>query len=155
MPRLAGAAAQQLPEPIQQFSDQYCKKTGQRAPENVGEIVRCILDSLALKYRNTVESIAGFMPEKPSAIHVVGGGCQDKLLCKLTSDASGLPVYAGPVEATAIGNISMQAIAAGELSGMSEARELISRSIEMDVYEPTSADKDAWDEAYERFLKLC
>ena len=134
---------------------EYCKKTGQRAPENVGEIVRCILASLALKYRNTVESIAGFMPEKPSAIHVVGGGCQDKLLCKLTSDASGLPVYAGPVEATAIGNISMQAIAAGELSGMSEARELISRSIEMDVYEPTSADKDAWDEAYERFLKLC
>ena len=134
---------------------EYCKKTGQRAPENVGEIVRCILDSLALKYRNTVESIAGFMPEKPSAIHVVGGGCQDKLLCKLTSDASGLPVYAGPVEATAIGNISMQAIAAGALSGMAEARELISRSIEMDVYEPTSADKDAWDEAYERFLKLC
>ncbi len=132
----------------------YCKKTGQRSPESVGEIVRCILDSLALKYRNTVESITAFMPKKPTAIHVVGGGCQDKLLCKLTSDAIGLPVYAGPVEATAIGNISMQAIAAGELSGVSEARELIARSIDLDTYEPATLDKAAWDEAYEKFLKL-
>ncbi len=132
----------------------YCKKTGQRSPESVGEIVRCILDSLALKYRNTVESITAFMPCKPTAIHVVGGGCQDKLLCKLTSDAIGFPVYAGPVEATAIGNISMQAIAAGELKNVSEARELIARSIELDTYEPTIADKDAWDEAYGRFTKL-
>ncbi len=132
----------------------YCKKTGQRAPESVGEIVRCILDSLALKYRNTVESIAAFMPKKPTAIHVVGGGCQDKLLCKLTSDAIGLPVYAGPVEATAIGNISMQAIAAGELKDVSEARELIARSIELDTYEPTMADKTEWDEAYGKFIKL-
>ncbi len=132
----------------------YCKKTGQRAPENVGEIVRCILDSLALKYRNTVESIAAFMPEKPTAIHVVGGGCQDKLLCSLTSDACGLPVYAGPIEATAIGNISMQAIAAGELKDVSEARELIARSIELDTYEPTASDRSAWDEAYGKFVKL-
>ena len=108
----------------------------------------------ALKYRNTVESIAGFMPKKPTAIHVVGGGCQDKLLCALTSDACGLPVYAGPIEATAIGNISMQAIAAGELKNVSEARELIARSIELDTYEPTMADKNAWDEAYEKFVKL-
>ena len=133
---------------------EYCKKTGQRTPESVGEIVRCILDSLALKYRNTVESIAAFMPKKPTAIHVVGGGCQDKLLCKLTSDAIGLPVYAGPIEATAIGNISMQAIAAGELKDVSEARDLISRSIELDTYEPTVSDKAAWDEAYGKFLKL-
>lgn len=133
---------------------EYCKKTGQRAPESVGEIVRCILDSLALKYRNTIESIAGFMPEKPTAIHVVGGGCQDKLLCKLTSDASGLPVYAGPVEATAIGNLSMQAIAAGELANVHEARELISRSVETEIFEPTLSDKAAWDEAYTRFLRL-
>lgn len=133
---------------------EYCKKTGQPVPETVGETVRCILDSLALKYRNTALSIARFMPEKPSAIHVVGGGCQDKLLCKLTADACGLPVYAGPVEATAIGNISMQAIAAGELANVAQARELISRSIEMETFEPTASDKSAWDEAYERYLKL-
>lgn len=132
----------------------FCHKTGQHVPENVGEIIRCILDSLALKYRNTAESISGFMTEKPTAIHVVGGGAQDSLLCQITASATGLPVYAGPVEATAIGNISMQAIAAGKLRNVGEARELISRSFDMKIFEPDKSEKTAVDEAYGRFLEI-
>ncbi len=133
---------------------EYCKETGQSVPESVGETVRCIVDSLSLKYRNTIDAIKQVMPEAPTAIHIVGGGCRDTLLCRLTADACGLPVYAGPVEATAIGNISMQAIAAGELKNMREARELIARSFEVKVYEPDRAEKEAADEAYGRFIKL-
>lgn len=132
----------------------FCRRTGQYVPESVGEIVRCIIDSLALKYRNTAESIAAFMPEKPTAIHVVGGGSQDTLLCRSTASACGLPVCAGPTEATAIGNISSQAIAAGELSGVYEARELILRSFETKIFEPDASEKAEWDDAYCRFLAL-
>ena len=133
---------------------EFCRETNQPVPESEGEFVRCILDSLALKYRETVENIAAFTPKAPAAIHIVGGGSQDKLLCRAASDACGLPVYAGPVEATAIGNICAQAIALGELKDLSEARDLVSRSFELTTYEPDASEKAAWDEAYERFKKL-
>ena len=87
---------------------EFCRETNQPVPESEGEFVRCILDSLALKYRETVENIAAFTPKAPAAIHIVGGGSQDKLLCRAAADACGLPVYAGPVEATAIGNLKVQ-----------------------------------------------
>jgi len=134
---------------------EYCKQTGQTAPETEGEFVRCILDSLALRYRCTVEDIAALTGDKPSAVNIVGGGTQDKLLCQLTADACGLDVVAGPVEATAIGNICMQAIAHGELANMREAREVVSASFETDHYAPSTAGKAAYDEAYEKFKSLC
>ena len=133
---------------------EYCQKTGQPIPEKEGEIVRCILDSLALRYRCTVEDIAALTGEKAEAVNIVGGGTQDKLLCQLTADACGLDVVAGPVEATAIGNICVQAIAAGELANMKEAREVVANSFEVENYSPTKEGKAAYDAAYEKFLAL-
>ncbi len=132
----------------------YCRMTGQPVPETEGETVRCILDSLALRYRCTVEAIAELTGNRAEAVNIVGGGTQDKLLCQLTADACGLDVIAGPVEATAIGNICMQAIAAGELANMSEAREVVAASFDTEHYTPSAEGKKAFDAAYEKFLKL-
>jgi len=133
---------------------EYCKKTGQPIPEKEGEFVRCILDSLSLRYRATVENIAELTGEKPTAVNIVGGGTQDKLLCQLTSDACGLEVVAGPVEATAIGNICVQAIAAGEIANMKEAREVVANSFDVEYYKPNTEAKTMIDEAYGKFCEL-
>lgn len=133
---------------------EYCKNTKQPVPENEGEIVRCILDSLSMRYRATVENITELTGEKPTAVNIVGGGTQDKLLCQLTADACGLDVVAGPVEATAIGNICVQAIAAGELANMKEAREVVANSFDVEYYKPNLAVKDQVDDTYGRFCKL-
>ena len=138
-----------MPEKIREF----CRITGQHVPETVGEVVRCIYESLALKYRYTVESIDKLLNKKTTMINVVGGGTKDKFLSQMTADACGIPVCAGPEEATAIGNLMMQAIAAGEVKDLSEAREVVANSFELKHYEPTS-DRAAWDAAYEKFCKL-
>lgn len=132
---------------------EYCKKTGQRVPENEGQIVRTIMESLALRYRATAEGIAELRGKPATAIHIVGGGTKDTFLCRLTADACGIPVAAGPVEATSIGNLCMQLVGKGELTGLAEARELVRRSFDTTVYEPT-ADRAAYDEAYSRFCKV-
>ncbi len=132
---------------------EYCKKTGQRVPENEGQIVRTIMESLALRYRATAEGIAQLRGKPARAIHIVGGGTKDTFLCRLSADACGIPVVAGPVEATSIGNLCMQLIGKGELSGLAEARELVRRSFETTVYEPAT-DRAAFEEAYDRFCKL-
>lgn len=138
-----------MPERVREF----CRKTGQPVPETVGEVVRCIYESLALKYRKTAESIEKLMGRNAKVIHVVGGGTKDKFLSQMTADACGIPVAAGPEEATAIGNLMMQAIAAGEVKDLAQARQIIAASFELKHYEPT-ADRAMWDEAYERFCKL-
>ena len=132
---------------------EYCKKTGQRVPENEGQIVRTIMESLALRYRATAEGIAELRGKPAAAIHIVGGGTKDTFLCRLTADACGIPVVAGPVEATSIGNLCMQLVGKGELTGLAEARELVRRSFDTTVYKPT-ADRAAYDEAYVRFCKV-
>ncbi len=137
-----------MPAAIQAF----CRNTGQSAPETKGEIIRTVLEGLALKYRWVMEKLAILLDRKFSALHIVGGGSQNRLLCQFAADATQLPVIAGPVEATAIGNIAVQAIATGHLASLAEARQLIRRSFEVTVYEPENSA--AWDEAYERFLKL-
>ena len=138
-----------MPEKICEF----CRQTGQPVPETVGEVVRCIYESLALKYRKTAESIEALMGRKAKVIHVVGGGTKDKFLSQMTADACGIPVAAGPEEATAIGNLMMQAIAAGEVADLKQARQIIAASFELKKYEPT-ADRSMWDEAYGRFCAL-
>lgn len=138
-----------MPEKIRAF----CKKTGQHVPESVGEVVRCIYESLALKYRYTVEGIQSLRGKKATAINVVGGGTKDKFLSQMTADACGLPVCAGPEEATAIGNLMMQIMAAGEIHTLAEARQIVADSFELKYYQPT-ADRAAWDEAYGAFCKL-
>ena len=114
--------------------------------------MRCILESLALKYRSTVDMIDELSGERLPSINVVGGGTQEKQLMQFTANACGRPVTAGPVEATALGNIVAQAIASGEIRDIWQGREIISNSFEMNSYEPK--DIAAWDEAYERFKKI-
>lgn len=138
-----------MPEKIRD----YCRMTGQPVPESVGEVVRCIYESLALKYRYTVETIVKLQGKPANMINVVGGGTKDKFLSQMTADACGIPVCAGPEEATAIGNLVMQAIAQGEIKDLAQAREVVANSFEMKHYQPC-AEREAWDEAYERFCKL-
>ena len=138
-----------LPKAIRE----YCKKTGQHVPENEGEIVRAIFDSLALRYKWSVEAIDDMKGKRIPFINIVGGGTKEAPLCQLCADACERPVYAGPVEATAIGNIAVQAISSGEIKDLSEAREVVRNSFEIDHYEP-KGDKAMWDDAYAKFLKL-
>ena len=123
-----------MPEKVREF----CRRTGQHVPESVGEVVRCIYESLSLKYRQTAESIETLMGRKAKVIHVVGGGTKDHFLSQMTADACGIPVAAGPEEATAIGNLMMQAIAAGEVANLKEARQIIAASFDLKHYEPSS-----------------
>ena len=132
----------------------YCRETGQFVPQTKGEIVRCILESLAMRYRYTVECIDEMCGERIPAINIVGGGTKEEQLSQFAATACGRPVYAGPVEATAIGNIAAQAIALGAIKDMWEAREIIANSFEIKEYQPEADKKAAWDEAYGRFLKL-
>lgn len=131
---------------------EFCKKTGQHVPETKGEIVRCIFDSLAMCYRSTAEKIDEITGHRAPFINIVGGGTKEVPLCKLTADACGRPVYTGPVEATALGNIAVQAIAAGEIKDVKQAREVIANSFEISYFEPH--DTAMWDEGYERFKKI-
>ena len=130
----------------------YCRRTGQPVPQNVGETVRCVIDSLALCYRYTAENLSALTGINPDGINIVGGGCQNGLLSQMTADASGLPVTAGPVEATSVGNILSQLISDGEVSGIKEARQLVAESFEMQKYTPDK--KPETEEAYEKFMKL-
>ena len=131
---------------------EYCKNTGQYVPQTKGEIVRCIFDSLALKYRWTAEKIDMMMGKRAPFINIVGGGTKEAPLCQFAANACGRPVYAGPVEATAIGNLMVQAMSAGEIKDISEARHIIRNSFEIKMYEPEAAEM--WDEGYEKFKKL-
>jgi len=128
----------------------FCAETGQLVPLDAGTLVRVLLESLALRYAVAVDELTGASGYPIEAIHVVGGGSNHRLLCRLTAGATGLPVRAGPVEATAIGNLAVQAIAAGELASVAEARDLVARSFPVTSHEP-SGD---WAEARARFGTL-
>lgn len=129
----------------------FCKSTGQKLPESKGAIVRCIMESLALKYRMAVEGLEEIIGYKLPVIHIVGGGCKNTVLCQFAANATGKRVVAGPIEATAIGNLTTQLIALGKLKDLKEARELVRRSFPMVEYVPV--DRGAWDEAYNEFRK--
>ncbi len=137
-----------MPSRIQEF----CVRTGQRLPETRGEIIRCALESLALQYRWVLEKLEIMSGEPLRTIHIVGGGSQNQLLCQLAADATRRVVEAGPVEATAMGNILMQALARGRIASLDEAREVVRRSFEVTTYEPGAAA--GWDDAYARFLAI-
>jgi rhamnulokinase len=131
---------------------QYCEQTGQQAPSTVGEIVRCILESLALKYRHVFELTERLSGQSFNGLHMVGGGIQNTLLCQWTANALGKPVWAGPSEGSAIGNLVVQWIAQGEFSDIWEARQAIRDSFPITVYEP--ANQEEWNAAYVRFRTL-
>lgn len=130
---------------------QYCRQTGQKIPESISAIVRCIDESLALKYRAAMDEISACTGKKYGAVHMVGGGTQSRLLCQLVADACGIPVYAGPVEATVYGNLGIQLAALGEVSGLSQIRQVIKASETIPVYEPQNTGR--WEEVYQRFRK--
>ncbi|WP_225446215.1 rhamnulokinase [Paenibacillus rhizovicinus] len=130
----------------------YCADTGQRAPQTPGETVRCILESLALKYRYVLELTERLSGKSFSGLHMVGGGIQNVLLCQWAANAIGKPVWAGPVEGSALGNLVVQWIAQGELSDIWEARKVIRESFPVTVYEPR--DGAQWEEAYGKFRAL-
>ena len=127
----------------------FCAHTGQAEPVEPGAVVRCILESLALKHAETVELLGSVTGRPPSEIHVVGGGARNELLCEWTADASGLPVYAGPQEATLLGNLLVQAMALGEVASLAEMREIVASSVTLVTHEPHQTS--AWLEARERF----
>ncbi len=131
---------------------ELCKNTGQPIPETKGAVIRCALESLALKYRWVMEKLEEILDKHIDVIHIVGGGCQNKLLCQLTADATQRKVIAGPVEATAIGNIMIQALARGFVKSIDEAREIIRKSFEVSVYEPRS--EISWNDAYSKYLEI-
>ncbi len=130
----------------------FCRRTGQEEPESVGETVRCCLESLALRYRWVVEALEKLTNRELTTIRVVGGGAQNTLLNQFTADACGRAVVAGPVEATALGNVMMQAVATGRLPDIAAGRKAVAASVERRRYKPGSSR--AWNEAYERFKRL-
>ena len=130
----------------------FCQRTGQVVPDSKAAIIRCVLESLALKYRWGLERLEEMVGQRLEPIHIVGGGTQNWRLSQFTADATGRRVVTGPVEATAIGNLLMQAIALGHLGSLPEGRTLVRDSFPPAVFEPTS--KAGWDDAYERLLDV-
>jgi rhamnulokinase len=128
----------------------FCAETGQPPPADTPTLLRVILESLALRYAVVFDELEVVTGQRVEQVHIVGGGVNNTLLCQLTADASGRPVVAGPVEATAIGNIVVQAIAAGELADLAQARELVARSFPTVVYEPSSD----WSAARARYADM-
>ena len=130
----------------------YCSATNQYIPETVGELVRCIYESLALKYRYALEQISSCTCKSFEVLHILGGGTKDKFLCELTSNCIDMPVIAGPVEATALGNIILQLIALGEISSVEQGRKIIKENENLIKYAPNHSGE--WDSAYERYVNI-
>ena len=137
-----------MPEKITAF----CRETGQPVPTTPGEFTRCILESLALLYRRTLEQLEGITGQPVTTLHIVGGGSQNLLLNQFSANATGRTVVAGPAEATATGNILIQAIALGQLKDLAELRQVVRNSFAVQTYQPQ--DAGVWAQAYERFQKF-
>jgi rhamnulokinase len=132
----------------------YCARTGQPQPETPGQVVRCALEGVALKYRWVLERLEGLLNKRLDPIHIVGGGTQNKLLSQLAADATNRTVITGPIEATATGNLLMQAVALGQVGSLGEAREIVRRSFEVLHFEPNQATNAAWQDAYGKLNSL-
>jgi rhamnulokinase len=130
----------------------FCRELGQPEPEGPGPMIRCILESLALLYRKNLLQIQELIQSSIDRLHIVGGGSRNHLLNQFTADALGISVIAGPAEGTALGNILIQAVAAGKLGSLAEARKVVGASIEVVVFNPQNPK--AWTEAYGRFLSF-
>ena len=137
-----------IPERVREF----CRKTGQYVPETVGEIMRCIYESLAMKYRLTFEKLRECTERDYPVIHVIGGGTKDGLLCQMTANSCDRTVKAGPIEATVMGNVAVQLMSNGSVKNIGQARKIVAESSELKTFEPKDTDK--WAKAYEDFLKI-
>ena len=132
---------------------EFCEKTGQATPEGPGQVARCVFESLALKYGQVLEQAARLGEQSVGTVHVVGGGSRNSLLCQLTAGASGLLVLAGPVEATALGNAMVQALAGGHVDSLEEIRGIVRRSSDVAHYVP-GEETGEWAELRERFRRV-
>ena len=137
-----------MPQAIRDF----CVRTGQPVPESEGAVIRAAMESLTLRYRMVLGWLEELMGSRIETIHIVGGGTQNRELNQMTADATGRRVVAGPVEATAIGNVMMQAVSAGDVRDISQAREVIRTSFDVEEFNPQRTH--AWDEALGRFERL-
>jgi sugar (pentulose or hexulose) kinase len=126
-----------------------CAEREQPVPQTPGETVRCVLESLALTYRQVLDTLRSLTYHPIEVIHVIGGGVQNTLLCQMTANATGVPVVAGPVEATVLGNALVQLITLGELRNIAEARALVATMAGQQRYEPQ--DTSMWEDAYRRY----
>jgi len=140
------------PSSMVEAIQQYCRETGQYVPEGYAQICRCIFDSLALRYRQVFKWLQEFATFPIDTLHIIGGGSLNNYLNQFTANSCGVEVYAGPQEGTAIGNIMLQAKAAGEVKDIWEMRRIIADSIELKYFEPK--DQSVWDEAYKRYLEI-
>lgn len=132
---------------------EYCRETNQPVPQSKGQIARCIYDSLVLKYKYTLRQIESVTGKKIEKLHIIGGGANNEMLNQLTANAIGIPVIAGPTEATAIGNIMMQAKALGFVVSLEEIRGVVRNSFDVKIYTPSP--QHDWDKAYAQFERLC
>jgi rhamnulokinase len=142
----------QAPRDMPHAIRDYCKQTGQPQPQSEGAVIRCALESLALRYRMVLGWLERLTGGTIDTIHIVGGGTQNRLLNQMAADACNRHVVAGPVEATAIGNLMMQAVSAGEIGSIAAARQIIRHSFDVLEYQPQRPEM--WNYAYERFVKL-
>jgi rhamnulokinase len=131
---------------------EFCQRTGQPVPETTGAVVRCALESIALRYRWVIESLEELLGRHLETIHIMGGGTKNRLLTQLTADATGRQVITGPVEATATGNLLTQALALGEIASLDDIRTIVCQSFDVETFD--SNPSEAWDRAYDRFLTL-
>jgi rhamnulokinase len=141
-----------LPGEMPRKIEQFCRETKQQVPQTRGEFVRACLDGLALSYRQTLEGLEDVLGRRIGTIHIVGGGSQNLLLNQITADACKRPVVAGPIEATAIGNVLVQAIAAGDVKSLADARTIVRESFDVKRYEPK--DSALWDRSYARYQEI-
>ena len=130
----------------------FCVETGQTPPANDGQIIRCIFESLALRYRETIDMLEKVAPFPINRLHVIGGGSKNALLNQFTANAIGKKVVAGPSEATAIGNVMIQAMGAGVVSSLKEMRGIIREAIETEDFLPQ--DSEVWEAAYQKYQNL-
>ncbi|WMJ22637.1 rhamnulokinase family protein [Paludicola sp. MB14-C6] len=137
-----------IPSRVQKF----CEKTGQKVPDTVGEIMRCIYESLAMKYRYALMQITNITQKNFTILHVLGGGTKDKLLCQMTANSCNITVEAGPIEATALGNIIIQLVALGKIPSIDEGRQIIANTEHIIKYYPTQSD--VWEKAYNNCKKF-
>ena len=142
------AAPGNMPRRIREF----CKRTGQHVPEGEGEIIRCVAQSLAFKFRMVADAIEDITKEPLSAVHMVGGGIKDTMVCRFTASATGKTVLAGPVEATSTGNAVVQLMALGKIGSLTEGRQIVKNSFPVKTYEPEDAEN--WNKAYEAYKKI-
>jgi rhamnulokinase len=137
-----------MPDKIREF----CRNTNQIIPESKGAVVRCVMESLALKYKQALSGLEEIVGFKIPVLHIVGGGSKNIMLNQFTANATGIPVITGPTEATAVGNLVCQLLALKEIANVNEGRMLVKRSFPTRDYLPT--DRDEWEAAYGRFVKL-